>query len=367
MKRNSRPTCRMLLPVLAVLALALLAYPALTTSAEQNTIAAVWNRARESGVYHFSADVRQTTAPLSTVRNVGRASKEQAIHLEGETNLPDRQLHLTLWSQGGSVLNAASGVEIKVEGERAYGRRGAQDWEEINNFTGLFAPQGDFMAFLSAAKDVRSIPNPQFPNSPTRYTFRIDGHSYAAYLRDQMERRLTETGELPTSVTLDLPKQYVDMTGTGELWVSADGLPVRQILHLHFPPTPDEQEISAEVTVDFAGFEQTSASRFTFHVSRIADHGLRFTLFLAFCIVLIAYSRSKKLYAAIAIVIITSMTVTPLLQSVQAADFANRQAAKASEAETREQESDMQRAFDALLTESDHHPNLDPLTNSELR
>ena len=59
--------------------------------------------------------------------------------------------------------------------------------------------------------------------------------------------------------------------------------------------------------------------------------------------------------------IIPAMVFTPLLQSVQAAAFADRQAAKAREAEAREQESEMQRTLNALLTESDHHPNVNPL------
>ncbi len=65
--------------------------------------------------------------------------------------------------------------------------------------------------------------------------------------------------------------------------------------------------------------------------------------------------------------IIPAMVFTPLLQSVQAAAFADRQAAKAREAEAREQESEMQRTLNAFLTESDHNPNLNPLANNEWR
>lgn len=96
-----------------------------------------------------------------------------------------------------------------------------------------------------------SSPPPTPSLSYTRYTFRIDGRSYARYMRDQMETYLADRGELPIGVTLDLPKSYVDMTGDGELWVGEDGLPLRQILHLRFPQRADEQEITADVTVDF--------------------------------------------------------------------------------------------------------------------
>jgi hypothetical protein len=124
-------------------------------SSPEREVQAVWERVRQSGAYHFTADIHQTTVPRPTISNVGRQGKQETLHLEGETDLPARQLHLTLWSQGGSVLDAASGVEIKVEGDRAYGRQQGQSWQEISNFTGVFAPQGDFMAFLAAAKNVK--------------------------------------------------------------------------------------------------------------------------------------------------------------------------------------------------------------------
>ena len=44
------------------------------------------------------------------------------------------------------------------------------------------------------------------------------------------------------------------MTGTGELWVGANGLPLRQTFALEFPPDKDNYVSSAEITVDFSGF-----------------------------------------------------------------------------------------------------------------
>jgi len=376
MKHTHRPF-RLWLTLLSLSALALLFVPRLVSATQpsaQESVRAAWARARESGNYQFSADIRQTTVPLPSVRNVGRSSKTQALHLEGETDLPDRTLHLVLWSQGGSVLTGAGSVEVKVEGDRAYARQGTQDWQEINNFTTLFAPQGDFMAFLAAAKNVQvSEPANRRGSGDeshvTRYVFDVDGPAYAAYLRDQMEQYLAEQGDLPPGVELDLPRQYADMTGDGELWLDADGYPLRQVLRLHFPSTPDEQEISAEVTVDF-DFSTSHASRLTSSVSRLTDYVSRFTSYalhltflLAFCALLILRSRSRRLYVTLAILLIVSMVFTPLLQSVQAADFAARQAAKAQEAEAREQESDMQRALQTIFAESDHNPNLDPLAS----
>jgi hypothetical protein len=53
-----------------------------------------------------------------------------------------------------------------------------------------------------------------------------------------MEEELRRKGKLPAGLTVDLADHYVDMTGTGELWVNDEGLPIRQVLQMTFPPAP---------------------------------------------------------------------------------------------------------------------------------
>ena len=101
--------------ILGVLFLATLIYPTIASSDGQDGIGAAWQRAREAGSYRFAADVVQTTVPLPTVTNVGRQSKRDALRIEGQTNLPDQTMRLTLWSQGGSVLNAEGGIEVAAQ------------------------------------------------------------------------------------------------------------------------------------------------------------------------------------------------------------------------------------------------------------
>jgi len=125
-------------------------------------------------------------------------------------------MHLRLWSQGGSALDAGSGIEVRVEDDRAFARQGTGTWEEIDNLTGLFAPQGDFMAFLAAAKDIsewgtetRALPSsPRGKVTFTRYTFLVDGLSFARHLRSQIQARLSEKAELPPGV-VQLVKVYI--------------------------------------------------------------------------------------------------------------------------------------------------------------
>ncbi len=370
--------------ILGVLILATLIYPAIASSDEQGSIEAAWQRAREAGSYRFAADVVQTTVPLPTVTNVGRQSKRDALRIEGQTNLPDQTMRLTLWSQGGSVLNAESGVEVRVEGDRAFARQGAEPWQEVNDFTGLFAPEGDFLAYLAAARDAinqgtetRTLP-PRVGGDRggagevtfTRYTFEINGPGFAAYLRDQLQQHLTETGELPPGVSLDLPRQYAGMAGEGELWVGEDGLPLRQIIHLQFPPRPDDHQIEADVTVDFSDFgdrvaraQTRSALAVVAGLLTVPPRAPQQATFLAgtlaLVVVMATHSRSKKLYVALAVALIASMVCGPFLQQLQAASFGHRQAARVQEQEQRQQESDMARTLRDLQS----HPTINPHAN----
>src|SRR5262249_10238040 len=83
-----------------------------------------------------------------------------------------------------------------------------------------------------------------------RYTFAVDGPAFAEYVRERMDSELRRQGKLPALAQVDVLRQYLDMTGEGELWLRDDGLPLRQSGHLVFPPAEREQ-VEAEITTDF--------------------------------------------------------------------------------------------------------------------
>ena len=115
--------------------------------AARQEVAAAWQRAVELGSYRYATDVIQTTVPLATVANMGRSSKQQAIRVEGSTDLRSQTMHMTLWLDGGNVLDSASGIELKTEQGKTYGRRGQSEWQETSSVTDWAAPQGDFLPF----------------------------------------------------------------------------------------------------------------------------------------------------------------------------------------------------------------------------
>lgn len=350
MKRST--SCSLWLTlVLGALAAVLLLLCTAPASAEPDGMRAAWQRARQAGAYRFAADILQTTIPLPRVTNAGRQSQQDALYVEGQTNLFEARLELTVWSQGGSLFRAEDGLQVRVEEGRAWARLGAEAWEEINDFSGLFAPQGDALAYLAAARDVvEAGVETRAGISFTRYSFQVDGPRFAAYVRQQVEARLAEQGGLVPGAEVELPWLYAEMTGQGELWVGEDGLPLRQILHLQFPENQDER-VEAEVDVHFSGFGVGAAQALRPSPSRrsgaertVAQAGVTAAM-VVLVTATVALRRWKKMTMAIMVAVTVSMVVTPLLQSGRAAALADRQAARAREEEARLQEARLQEAL----------------------
>ena len=109
-------------------------------------VTAAWNAVRAAGSYHFTSDVTQVTMPLATLTNVGRASRTEQLYLEGQNDLNAQTMAFTLWSQGGSSLNADSGLSIRTEGGKTFTRHAGGEWQATDDLTGSLAPQGDFLS-----------------------------------------------------------------------------------------------------------------------------------------------------------------------------------------------------------------------------
>lgn len=205
-------------------------------------IGAAWERARAAGTYRFTADIVQTSAPEASVASIGQQGKQERLRMEGRTDLPHGTMAFTLWSGGGSAADPASGIEVKVEDERAFMRQAGQPWQEMGDFRGTLAPGGDFLAFLAAARDVTFQGRESRDGlALTRYSFVLDGPRFAEAMRLQSERLLIARGELLPGARLEPSPTYTKMTGSGEIWIGDDGLPYRQALAMQFPAADGRQ------------------------------------------------------------------------------------------------------------------------------
>ncbi len=350
------------------------------TGAATDPVTAAWQKAKAAGSYHFTSDVLQKTIPVASITNVGRGSRSDALHLEGRNDLRNQTLELTLWNQGGSVLNAASGVSVRTEGGKTFTRHGAEPWQATANQTDAFAPQGDFLGYLAAIRNV-SAGAQETRNGIrfTRYTFDLDGPAFANSMHEQMIAALRAKGELPAGVQLDPPAYYRDMTGSGELWVGANGLPLRQLLNLRFPEQNDER-IEASLTVDFAkyGAEQTGLltllrtgqwqGAWLVLPQRLPDFTplwLALTV-IALAVVVLVYRQRRTVYVAIVVAVIFGEVAGPLLNTLTQAKFFDTYRAKAAAQEEQQAAAQNQRDLQTKMNSApEFNPHQKPRLNAE--
>ncbi|RMD64940.1 hypothetical protein D6833_03640, partial [Candidatus Parcubacteria bacterium] len=247
----------------------------------QQRLRRAWRQAQEIGAYDFSSEIVQITYPAPAVVNAGRGSRRDTFFLQGTMDRQARVMELTLWQNEGNITTSRGGIDVRIEDGKAYGRAQGGVWQEIEDFSGSFAPGGDPLAFLAAIKNVEEITDfgvgnsdlgfedvgidggdakSTIPNAQSeirQYTFKVDGPAFAEYLRGQLEEQLRRGGELPPGLTLQTPRQFVGMTGEGDISLGARGLPLRLRVHLTFPPDANGERIEADITTNF-GFENAS-------------------------------------------------------------------------------------------------------------
>ncbi len=356
-----------------------------TASSPERAVQAAWQRAQQAGAYHFTTRIVQTTHLAPTIANVGKSSRVETILLEGEADLPAQTLLMRLWQDGGQVADASDGTEIRIEGDLAYGRAVGGEWQEIDNFSGGFAPGNDLMAYLVGAKNVQEIGTNSLPfdthysSLVTRYSFTLDGPAFADHIRDQLEQHLRENGELPPGLHLNTPDQLRKAIGDGEVWVDNDGLPLRLAIHLEYPQQRNGERVEADIQTDFTNYNRAALAQApdvfdnpTAWLGNIAPRAQKTAkqaslgiAFLGLALLALTRSQSKKVYAALVIVVIVSMVVTPLLQSHQVYAFSQKQAARQAEYEQHQKDQEAVRELQEHIYGSDWDPQRDPLAGEQ--
>ncbi|MEZ4867001.1 MAG: LamG-like jellyroll fold domain-containing protein [Caldilineaceae bacterium] len=310
-----------------------------------------WQGAAAIAHYEYHTVVEQTTQPTLRMENAGRRARTETITVEGAVDRA--QETLTMRIQEGQSAPLA----LKVEQGRAYGRMSDDgDWTPLDEKPDFFGSE-DPLGYLVAAEHVRvlaptdggddlfssGILPATYTNSLTRYAFDLNGVTYANFMRNQLEEKLRTEGKLPNGINLGLVRQYVEMAAHGEIWVNAAGLPVRQIIHLAFPPAQGARDrVEAEITTDFRAWAAVApvtlgslmrhpqgplvaASAWMAGVAKQALPDLYWlTVFALLCALtglLILYRRSRWVYRTIAVTMVSSMVILPVLQVEQVHAF----------------------------------------------
>ncbi|MGK0274939.1 MAG: hypothetical protein ACI9N0_001320, partial [Ilumatobacter sp.] len=211
-------------------------------------LTAAWDRVQDAGSYHFRSDVVQASTPAATVVNAGRSGSSQSLYLEGDTDVDAGATEFLLSASAQSVGRELLGMRV-VDGV-SYSREGDGEWLKSAAATDQLAPTGNFLTYLSAARDV-VVAGVEVEGGQlvTKYEFGLDGPAFAAVTAAQME----QASSLAPGSRVVASSVYEGVSGAGELWVGADGLPVRQSLSLEFPGVGGESTATS-MTIDFSEY-----------------------------------------------------------------------------------------------------------------
>ncbi|MCB9434659.1 MAG: hypothetical protein H6668_22070 [Ardenticatenaceae bacterium] len=347
------------------------------------TIQQAWQATKDSGVYDFRASYEQTRHFAPSLKNAGKEPVADQLFIEGQVNEPAETLEMTLWRSGGP--ESGNALAMRVEGTTAYGRVGAGEWQEVDNFSDVFAPGGDPLGFLAGATNVAQgeTMTRSFDNAPTitltRYTFDFDGAPFADYLRQQMEATMQKQGELPVGISLETPKAYRTMTGQGEIWLDATGLPRELQMDVALPDLPNGDRITAVIQSTFANFDTDRiATQQTTLLQNPAvwvgkqlpatsqdwittAQTINITL-IALLILFIAFLnyRTKLFHILLVSFLITSMLATPLLRAQEVHAFSERQHERQVASEADAQKAEEQNKAQEAANTSTWLPNTPP-------
>ncbi|MEM7332006.1 MAG: hypothetical protein AAF490_07935, partial [Chloroflexota bacterium] len=379
--------------------LTLMLWPSLVTAVpltDQHQFDRVWALARDIGQYDFNVRSLQTNNPTPRIENVGRSPETTLMTADGSVDRPTDEMSLNLWTDGNAI-------QLRIQEGVSYGRTGVDDaWIELDEATLLFAPGNDLTGFAYAAVNVEEVENwrndseldtvtaVRVMDAATMFTFEISGPRFAEYMRRQNEAQMHQSGELQPNLELQQLDHLVDMTGQGQLWVSADGLPLYQIINVEFPAESGAlEQVEAEMVTEFSNWKNSIVDNSLFWmIPRIVENpsiladdpisllpnvqaitpqafetfGIQVGLFLigaALIVAMFVYRESPKMYSTISLVMILSMVFAPLFQANQAHAYSHERGEQIAHqnANQIQQEEIEQLGSD----ERDFNPSIDPL------
>ena len=361
------------------------------------TVQRSWAAAHRADAYRFTSDIVMTITPAASPGTVGQQSTQQFASLEGSANLPEGRMFMTLRRMQSTGFDQLSDRQFKVEDGKSYQRLSDQEaWEESSDFSGVFAPGGDLLAFLSAARDIRRasaadpcpalLPGGASLPGGVCYRFEVDGPAFAAYMSAQFQQRLAAQGKLPPGVQLAPAEDYQQMSGQGALWLGADGLPAALVMDLEFPPTVEnigavestagarQESVSARVTSSFLDyqFKDSNLAGLAWGLGRRLPGpdgasllGLWLGMLLLLGLVLVRAGHSRRVYAALIVTLIAAMVVGPLLQQVKAASFYSQAARQQQAGQQRDAAQEQQRRSQEQLNQPRIAPDQSPLEQAQ--
>ncbi|MFN2167652.1 MAG: hypothetical protein ACK2U9_15470, partial [Anaerolineae bacterium] len=234
-----------LLPLIVALAIIAFAAPQTSAVGQAPGLQRAWDAAREAGSYRFTADAEITLLPHAGAVLGGQQEVRFDWRIDGDVVFPD-QARMRMRAEGGAFRSAA--VELIHAGGRTFVERdGALVLSD--NPVAVAAPSVDMLAYLAGAANESEE---QLDNGVTLVTFDVDGPRFAKHVAAELQEQMA--GKTPPGFAFAPPDLLTRATGKGQLWISADGLPLREVVELSMPAVNESFNGAVRIIADFRDF-----------------------------------------------------------------------------------------------------------------
>ncbi|NJN65679.1 MAG: hypothetical protein HC884_02680, partial [Chloroflexaceae bacterium] len=228
-----------------IVALKVLAYHSapisFTTSA--NSLDTVFERIEAAGNYRFSGHIEQTLIPRATAGTTTAQEQRTRFDLDGTVVHPDRAVFTLQHPE------TAESLTMVRSGSQVFLQMG-DTLEAVDQQAAASNPAQDPLSLLRVASKVRPLePPPETPEVANGYTFRIDGKELATLYGDLLQQQASTA--LPPELQRSLAALAHQLTGHGEIWLDAEGLPVRQVLTIDVPQVGPRSNVSFTIDLSF--------------------------------------------------------------------------------------------------------------------
>ncbi|ABU59743.1 Dystroglycan-type cadherin domain protein [Roseiflexus castenholzii DSM 13941] len=314
--------------------------------------------------YRFSATLDQERIPIADVTTVGQVGQRHRFYLSGQSWPAEQRMEASLWTQGGNLLTGEGKIDLRLENGHTWIRTDGE-WEPLDDFSAAFAPQGDWLALLTAAQET-IVPEGRGEEDEedeaalhpyTRHPYRLDGARLARALQEWTVAALTARGELPPGAEVELPAAFRNIAGMGELWVDEQGLPVRNTLTYDLPgENGGMTRLTMQVDFSDVRLAASPVAR-ALGVARlptapeVGTCALSVALVALGALVVARRGRSPRIRTVVSVLVITSTLFGPLAQSERAVAAAERRQATQARQQAQQARAEAMTALQETLAE----------------
>ncbi|MCJ7738447.1 MAG: right-handed parallel beta-helix repeat-containing protein, partial [Anaerolineae bacterium] len=254
-KTSVRWTRIVILPLMAILIAASGRLPARAdTGGPAEMLQHAWRNVQDAGSYRFISDVDQTLVPRPVPEMIGQQETALSLALDGAVVLPDRaymDLRLAGAGHDGSVGMLRDGGQSFT----------IQDGElkPVDDALNLTLSTDSVLSYLAAAENVVLLSPPDGHPELVRYGFDVDGPRFAEVMRQRAEAQLQAEPGAPEGLTIKPAPALQRISGHGELWVNARGLPVRQVIDLEMPEVNAQYDARLHMVANLSSYGQVES------------------------------------------------------------------------------------------------------------